>query len=120
MKIAVLKEAAGETRCAASPETVKKFAALVADVAVEAGAGEGASIADSDFAEAGASIDSRDEVLKGAQIILCINGPDPKSLAGAGMSEKYFAGASGASVICCGRRSATPSPSKGRTPVIIS
>ena len=83
MKIAVLKEAAGETRCAASPETVKKFAALGGDVAVETGAGEDASIADSDFAEAGASIGSRKDVLKGAQIILCINGPDPKSLAGA-------------------------------------
>ena len=44
MKIAVLKEAAGETRCAAIPETVKKFVALGAEVAVEAGAGEGASI----------------------------------------------------------------------------
>jgi len=41
MKIAVLKESApGETRCAATPETVKKFAALGAEVAVEAGAGE--------------------------------------------------------------------------------
>jgi NAD/NADP transhydrogenase alpha subunit len=36
MKIAVLKEsAAGETRCAAIPETVKKFSALGAKVAVE-------------------------------------------------------------------------------------
>ena len=35
MKIAVLKEtAAGETRCAAIPETVKKFVALGAEVAV--------------------------------------------------------------------------------------
>ena len=40
MKIAVLKEETGETRCAASPETVKKFAALGAQVAVEKGAGE--------------------------------------------------------------------------------
>src|SRR5678815_5580258 len=32
MKIAVLKEPAGETRCAAIPETVKKFIALGADV----------------------------------------------------------------------------------------
>ena len=49
MKIAVLKEAAGETRCAAIPETVKKFAALGADVAVEAGVGAEATISDSDF-----------------------------------------------------------------------
>ena len=83
MKIAVLKEAAGETRCAAIPETVKKFAALGAEVAVEKGAGEGASIADCDFEEAGAEIGSRDLVLKNAGIILCVNGPDPGSLAGA-------------------------------------
>ena len=49
MKIAVLKEAAGETRCAAIPETVKKFIALGAEVAVEKGAGQGASISDADF-----------------------------------------------------------------------
>jgi len=83
MKIAVLKEAAGETRCAAIPETVRKFAALGAEMAVEKGAGEGASIADSDFEEAGAETGSRNQVLKDAGIILCVNGPDPKSLAGA-------------------------------------
>ena len=45
MRIAVLKErAAGERRVAATPETVRKFAALGAAVAVEAGAGEGAGI----------------------------------------------------------------------------
>ena len=37
MKIAVLKEGAGETRCAAIPETVKKFVALGAEVAIERG-----------------------------------------------------------------------------------
>jgi NAD(P) transhydrogenase subunit alpha len=83
MKIAVMKEAAGETRCAATPETIKKFAALGADVAVESGTGEGASVSDSDFQAAGAKLGSRKDVLKGASVILCINGPDPKSLAGA-------------------------------------
>jgi NAD(P) transhydrogenase subunit alpha len=83
MKIAVLNEAAGETRCAAIPETVKKFAALGAETAVERGAGEGASIADEEFEAAGAKMGSRKDVLKGAGIILCVNGPDPKSLAGA-------------------------------------
>src|ERR687890_613513 len=83
MKIAVLKEAAGETRCAAIPETVKKFIGLGAQVAVEKGAGASASISDEDFAAAGASIGSRKDVLKVAGIILAINGPDPNSLAGA-------------------------------------
>jgi NAD(P) transhydrogenase subunit alpha len=83
MKIAVLKEAAGETRVAAIPETVKKFIALGAEVAVEKGAGQGASIADADYEAAGAKTAARKDVLKGAGIILAINGPDPKSLAGA-------------------------------------
>ena len=82
MKIAVLKEAAGETRCAAIPETVKKFAALGAEVAVERGAGAGASIADADFEAAGAKLGSRKDVLKGAGVILCVNGPDASELAG--------------------------------------
>ncbi|WP_309661232.1 Re/Si-specific NAD(P)(+) transhydrogenase subunit alpha [Sphingomonas sp.] len=84
MKIAVIKESApGETRCAAIPETVKKFSALGATVAVERGTGEQAMIADADFEAAGATVGSRTEVLQGADAILCVLGPDPSSLAGA-------------------------------------
>jgi H+-translocating NAD(P) transhydrogenase subunit alpha len=83
MKIGVLKEAPGETRCSAIPETVKKFTALGAEVAVETGAGDNASVSDADFEAAGASIGSRAEVLKGAGIILCIDGPDVAALKGA-------------------------------------
>jgi NAD(P) transhydrogenase subunit alpha len=83
MKIAVLKEASGETRCAAIPDTVKRYVALGAEVAVEKGAGALASVTDQDFKAAGASVGTRKEILKGAGIILCINGPDPASLAGA-------------------------------------
>jgi NAD(P) transhydrogenase subunit alpha len=83
MKIAVLKEEVGETRCAAIPETVKKFTALGADVAVECNAGEGASVADSDFAAAGATVGSRAEALKDADVILTVSGPEPQTLKGA-------------------------------------
>lgn len=83
MKIAVLKEAPGETRCAAIPETVKKFVGLGANVAVERGAGEHASITDADFEAAGATVGSRAEVLDGSGIILVIAGPDPATLSGA-------------------------------------
>ena len=84
MKIAILKETApGETRCAAIPETVKKFTGLGGNVAVERGTGEHAMIADADFEAAGAAVGSRAEVLKGAQAILCVLGPDPASLGGA-------------------------------------
>src|SRR3546814_17721669 len=83
MRIAVLKELAeGETRVAATPETVKKFIALGAEVAVESGAGEQASIADADYSAAGASVASRADALKGANIILAVQGPDPKGLSG--------------------------------------
>jgi len=83
MKIAVLKETAGETRCAAIPETVKKFIALGAEVAVEAAAGETASVPDADFEAAGARIGSRADALKGAGIILCVSGPEAAALKGA-------------------------------------
>jgi H+-translocating NAD(P) transhydrogenase subunit alpha len=83
MKIAVLKEAPGETRCSAIPETVKKFIALGAEVSVEKGAGDNASVSDADFEAAGARIGSRADALKGAGIILCINGPDVAALKGA-------------------------------------
>jgi H+-translocating NAD(P) transhydrogenase subunit alpha len=83
MKIAVLKEADGETRCAAIPETVKKFISLGAEVVVERGAGACASVPDADFEAAGAQIGTRGEVLKGAGIILCVSGPDAATLKGA-------------------------------------
>ena len=83
MKIAVLKEAEGEPRVAAVPETVRKFITLGASVAVERGAGAGASIADADYEAAGATLGSRAEVLDGAVILLVVEGPDAGSLGGA-------------------------------------
>ncbi|MCW3846456.1 NAD(P) transhydrogenase subunit alpha [Sphingomonas sp. LB-2] len=84
MKIAVLKEtAAGERRVSATAETVKKFIGLGATVAVESGAGEAASVSDQNFADAGASVGSRADTLKDADIVLGVQGPDPASLGGA-------------------------------------
>jgi len=83
VKIAILKEGAtDERRVAATPETVKKFTALGAEVAVEAGAGLTASISDSEYEVAGAKVAARAEVLKGAEIVLGVQGPDPASLQG--------------------------------------
>jgi len=85
VKIAVVREtAAGETRVAATPETVKKFIGLGADLSVESGAGENASISDADYEAAGATVAPLAKVLEGADIILAINGPDPASLNDAG------------------------------------
>ncbi|HEY0027986.1 MAG TPA: NAD(P) transhydrogenase subunit alpha [Allosphingosinicella sp.] len=83
MKIAVLKETAdGERRVAASAETVKKYIALGATLAVEAGAGLSASIADADYAAAGATVGARAEVLAGTDAVLGVQGPDPAALQG--------------------------------------
>lgn len=83
VKIAVLKEtAAGETRVAASPETVKKYIGLGATVAIEAGAGLSASVSDSDFEAAGASVGTAMATLQDADIILGVQGPDPMALTG--------------------------------------
>jgi H+-translocating NAD(P) transhydrogenase subunit alpha len=84
MKIAVLKETAdGEHRVAATPETAKKFIALGASIAVESGAGAGAAIADADYTAAGATVGSRQDVVRDADIILAVQGPDAASIAGA-------------------------------------
>ncbi|HEV7661025.1 MAG TPA: NAD(P) transhydrogenase subunit alpha [Allosphingosinicella sp.] len=85
MKIAVIRETEeGELRVAATPETVKKYLALGASVAVEAGAGEGATIADADYLAAGASVGPRKDVLADADAVLAVQGPDPASLDGIG------------------------------------
>lgn len=57
MKIGVPKEIApGETRIAASPDSVKKFSALDVEVLIESGAGAGAQMSDEALAGAGARI----------------------------------------------------------------
>jgi len=84
MKIAIVRELAeGERRVSGTPETVKKFKALGADVAVEAGAGLTASISDADYAAMGATVADRAATVAGADIILGVQGPDPASIAGA-------------------------------------
>ncbi|MFU7527833.1 NAD(P) transhydrogenase subunit alpha [Qipengyuania sp. ASV99] len=84
MKIAVLKErGAGETRVAATPETVKKFIGLGNEVAVENGAGDHASIPDAAFAEVGAGVGDLAATVKDADIVLGIQAPEVGLLKGA-------------------------------------
>ena len=82
MKIAVLKESrSGETRVAATPETVKKFISLGATVSVQAGAGDGARFSDSDYAAAGASVSpSAADAVQGAEVILKVQAPSSEEL----------------------------------------
>jgi len=75
MKLAVPRERRdGETRVAATPETVKKLKSLGLEVAVESGAGAHANFSDADYQAAGASIGA--PVLADADIVLKVRGPD--------------------------------------------
>lgn len=80
MKIAVLKEKKHlEARVAASPETVKKFIALGASVAVEKGAGEASFYSDTAYKDAGATIAANAKAAVGdADIILKVQAPEEK------------------------------------------
>jgi len=80
--IAVTRERReGETRCAVTPETVKKFVALGATVTVEAGTGAGSSFPDADYEAAGATVkpDTR-AVLEGADVVLKVRGPTAQEI----------------------------------------
>ncbi len=84
MKIAIVRERAdGETRVAATPETVGKLVGLGASVAIEAGAGAAARFPDADYAKAGATVGSLAETMAGAEIVLTVRRPTVDVLAGA-------------------------------------
>jgi len=73
--IAVIRERrAGETRVAATPDTVKKFKDMGAEVLVETGAGTAASYPDEAYKEAGAKVVN--EVLEKADVVLSVRGPE--------------------------------------------
>ena len=81
MKIAIARELdPAEARVAGTPETVKKFKALGAEVAVARGAGVGSGIMDADYEAAGASVG--DNVTKDADVVLKVRRPEPSELAG--------------------------------------
>ena len=77
MKFAIPKERrAGELRVAASPDTVKRFVGLGAEVSIETGAGDGAAVPDEEFAKAGAVIAKDEgEALSGADVVLKVQRP---------------------------------------------
>ena len=71
----------GETRVAATPETVKKLAASGKHaIVVESGAGIASAIPDDQYVAAGATIGSASEAL-GADVVLKVRGPEPQELA---------------------------------------
>src|SRR5262245_59132374 len=79
MRIAVPRETdAGESRVAATPETIKKLKSLGAEVTVARGAGIASGIPDAEFEAAGAQIG--DAVTQDADIVLKVRRPAPNEL----------------------------------------
>ncbi|WP_425409157.1 Re/Si-specific NAD(P)(+) transhydrogenase subunit alpha [Hyphococcus sp.] len=93
MKIAVLKETrSGETRVAATPETVKKYASLGAGIVVQTGAGEAALFSDEAYKEAGAEISpSAADAAQNADLILKVAAPSSEELRTIGRGSKLIA-----------------------------
>ena len=76
------EDAPGEKRVAATPETVKRYAKEGLEVSVQAGAGAGAHIADTAFAQAGAQIAPQpDAGWSAADVILRVSPPSPSDAA---------------------------------------
>ena len=79
MKVAVIKEAAPwERRVALVPEGVAKLCGAGLEVLTEAGAGDRSWLADGAYAEAGATVLARDELLAAADALLMIGPPDAR------------------------------------------
>ena len=82
MKIGIPAETRqGETRVAATPETVKKLVAAKHQVVVQSGAGVAASITDEAFSAAGAQIVSAAEAFS-AEMVLKVRAPSADERAG--------------------------------------
>jgi NAD(P) transhydrogenase subunit alpha len=81
MKIGVPKESVlGETRVAATPETVKKLVSQGHQVLVQSGAGVTASVVDAAYEAAGAQIVDQGAAL-GCELVLKVRSPSPSELA---------------------------------------
>lgn len=83
MKIAVLREAAaGETRAALMPESVRGLVAQGVEVQIESGTGEQSSVSDQSYSDAGAVVaGDRGALIEGADVLLCVNRPSDDDVA---------------------------------------
>ena len=82
-RIAVTRETApGETRVAATPDSVRRLVAAGASVSVEAGAGLAAAIPDADYAAAGAEVaPDAAAALAGADLLFKVRAPSAEEIA---------------------------------------
>jgi H+-translocating NAD(P) transhydrogenase subunit alpha len=77
MKVGVTREsAAGETRVALVPETVRKLRGLGWDILIENGAGQQSYIPDAEYVDAGATlVEGAVEIAKQADLLLSVRAP---------------------------------------------
>ncbi len=109
MLIGVPREtAAGETRVAVTPETVKKLKAQGHTMRVQSGAGVAASVIDEAYGAAGADIVDRAGAL-GADLVLKVRSPSADELA----TDEKRRGPGRHAQPLRPRRSARPSPPPG-------
>jgi NAD(P) transhydrogenase subunit alpha len=81
MHIAVLAETRdGESRVAATPDSVKALIKAGAEVTVQKGAGERAAYTDAAYEAAGAKLATRAAAVKGADALFCVRRPDDETL----------------------------------------
>ncbi|UVA80376.1 Re/Si-specific NAD(P)(+) transhydrogenase subunit alpha [Pandoraea commovens] len=81
MKIGIPAETlSGESRVAATPETVKKLVASGHQIVIGRSAGDAASVPDAAFEAAGATLGSAADAL-GAELVLKVRAPSPEELA---------------------------------------
>ena len=83
MKIAVLREAAaGETRAALMPESVRGLVAQGVEIHIESGTGTLAGVRDQSYSEVGAVVaGERRPLIEGADVLVCVNRPPDDDVA---------------------------------------
>jgi NAD(P) transhydrogenase subunit alpha len=93
-QVFIAKESApGELRVAATPETIKRYIKEGLQVIVQAGAGAGANIADTAFADAGANIAGDAKAAwSGADLVLKVQPPRQSELLGVHEASLFKAG----------------------------
>ena len=79
MRLGVLKEPEGEDRVAIVPKSLRKLGKAGFEIVIESGAGIAANHLDADYAESGATVGSRSDVL-GAPLLISIHLPDVAGL----------------------------------------
>jgi len=81
MHIAVLAETRdGESRVAATPDSVKALIKAGAEITVQKSAGERAAYPDAAYEAAGAKLATRAAAVKGADVLFCVRRPDDETL----------------------------------------